>query len=100
MVLHLFVGLLHLISGIVWFSLGLKPHRVAGAEQGGLGVVEPEARVADEGALGGLKILAAEGWRFRFGARFTDERPGNIGGLGWWRKFLPPDRVFRRRCLL
>ena len=98
--LHLFVGLPHLTVGIVWFLLGLIPGWVAGTEQGGLGVVGPGARVADEGALGGLKILAAEGWRFRSRARFTDERPGNIGGLGWWRKFLPPDRLFRRRCLL
>ena len=97
MVLHLSVSLPHLISGIVWFLLGLKPQWVAGAEQGGLGVVEPEARVADEGALGGLKILAATGWRFRLRANFSAMNPGNIGGLGRWRKFLPPDRLFRLR---
>ena len=36
MVLHLFVGLLHLISGTWGFSLGLIPGWVAGAELGGV----------------------------------------------------------------
>jgi len=97
MVLHLFVSLLHLIFWIVWFLLGLDPRLVAGTDVGGLSVVESGARVVDEGALGGLKILAATGWRFRLRANFSAMNPGNIGGLGRWRKFLPPDRLFRLR---
>jgi hypothetical protein len=63
-------------------------------------VVESGARVVHGGALGGLKILAAAGRRFRSRAKFLTRRPGNVGLSRCPRRFLPPDRLKRRSRLL
>jgi hypothetical protein len=59
-------------------------------------VVESGARVVHGGALGGLKILAAAGRRFRFGAKFLTPSPGKIGDLAWPWQVLGLDLLKRR----